>query len=157
MSSEKKHNGIISVWKFIFSIVIIVLHAKAVNFNKSNLLVTGGSIGVEFFFIVSGYLFGKKLIKDINTKEDKNIGSDTINFMKNKLKVFLPFTICSVIIGILALTFFHNVPVKPNINSIYDMFLLNMTGIKYRIINGPLWYISSMLIVMFLLYLGEDS
>ena len=58
----KRHNGIISFWKFIFSLLIVALH---LGIKHPNVLYRfkGGSIGVEFFFIVSGYLFCYKCLK----------------------------------------------------------------------------------------------
>ena len=61
---NKKHNGIISLWKFIFSLVIMIYHAK-IFFPEENIpIFRGGYIGVEFFFLVSGFFLAKKALKD---------------------------------------------------------------------------------------------
>lgn len=60
---KSKHNGIISLWKFIFCIVIIGFHLNAIqHYKNTNFGFLYGSIAVEFFFIVSGYLLAKKAL-----------------------------------------------------------------------------------------------
>ena len=86
---KNNHNGIISFWKFMFSLMMLALHLGILhpearyNFNS-------GSIGVEFFFIVSGYLFCKKYIKKSVLNNEK-IGKITIYFFITKIKRFLPY------------------------------------------------------------------
>lgn len=50
---KKKHNGIISFWKFMFSIMIVIFHSENLAFNTDYILFKDGAIAVEFFFIVS--------------------------------------------------------------------------------------------------------
>ena len=59
---KEKHNGIISFWKFIFSLLILALQGGMMR-KDAIYSFKGGSIGVEFFFIVSGYLFCHKCLK----------------------------------------------------------------------------------------------
>ena len=67
-SSNKKHNGIIGFWKFMFCILILLFHC-AEKMGKNGFF-ESGRIGVEFFFIVSGYLMTKKAL---NNEEDLKI------------------------------------------------------------------------------------
>ncbi len=55
----KKHNGVIGLWKFIFCLLIVVLHT---GIGIPNRIFKFGSIGVEFFFLVSGYLLAKSAV-----------------------------------------------------------------------------------------------
>ena len=50
----------INILKFIFSIVILLLHSKKLvsgELINATLLFPNGAIAVEFFFVVSGYYF----------------------------------------------------------------------------------------------------
>ena len=47
MNISKKENNSISFWRIIFTLLIVMLHCGYTQ---------GGYIGVEFFFLVSGFL-----------------------------------------------------------------------------------------------------
>ena len=149
--SIKKHNGIIGLWKFLFCIMIILHHGKDFNYENSRRLFVGGNIAVEFFFIVSGFLMTKSALNKKDYDKD-NLGKETFNFILKKIKVFLPYTITAGIILLIINNVFETISIRNNILSILDIFLIEMTGIKIKILNGPLWYISSMLICMAILY-----
>ena len=149
--SMKKHNGIIGLWKFLFCIMIILHHGKDFNYENSRRLFVGGNIAVEFFFIVSGFLMAKSALNKKDFDKD-NLGKETFNFILKKIKSFLPYTITAGIILLIINNIFESISIRNNILSMLDIFLIEMTGIKIRILNGPLWYISSMLICMAILY-----
>lgn len=88
----KKHNGIISFWKFMFSILILIFHCSD-RAKEGKVLFIDGRIGVEFFFIVSGYLLAKKAF---NNKENlDNIGKETFVYIWKKNKEFFSIYSCS--------------------------------------------------------------
>ena len=63
-----KHNGIIGFWKFMFCMMVLLLHCSP---NAKLKIFKQGYLGVEFFFIVSGYLMASNTLKQ---KENKEIG-----------------------------------------------------------------------------------
>lgn len=145
MIENKKHNGIISFWKFMFSILIVLFHCNEQILKKD--FFSAGRIGVEFFFLTSGYLMAKKAL---NKKEDiSNIGSETITYILKKIKAFFPYIIVTFIITL----FVRNIN-KPKeiINSIWNLLLLDMSGVRTTVVVGQTWYISAMLISMLILY-----
>ena len=74
--------------RLIFSILIVFFHANA--FWKG-IVFKGGYLGVEFFFILTGYLFAKNIDKYSNCDFD-TLGSETIKYLKSKIEgFFLPF------------------------------------------------------------------
>lgn len=147
---KTKHNGIISFWKFCFCLMIIIYHARLFANKNDFILFSKGSIGVEFFFIVSGYLMTKKALN--NNADIDNLGKETWIFILNKLKVLLPYIICGGLLSLIILNIYTNMSIYKNISSIWDILLLKMTGIKGTQINVPIWYLSSMLLCMFILY-----
>lgn len=69
----KKNYDSIDLFKFIFSILIVALHADALyDFSPlANAFVCGGiaRLGVPFFFVASAFFFFKKLVTWNNTKK----------------------------------------------------------------------------------------
>lgn len=78
MKKEQRY-GKISFWKFMFCLLITALHVGEL-YPESPWIFKAGSIGVEFFFLVSGYFFAKKFIY---YKNSKNLGEETFEFLKS--------------------------------------------------------------------------
>lgn len=83
---NNNHNGIVSLWKFIFAIVIMFFHTNGFYPNYQNPIFRWGYISVEFFFIISGFYFAKKVLKE--KYNNKSIGKETNQFTLKKMKVF---------------------------------------------------------------------
>lgn len=153
MAEKKSRNGTIDLFKFLMSLIVITFHFKNVV-NYENEWFTKGYIAVEFFFIVSGYLFAKSLKKFENT-ESPLVVKSSLNFMKKKYVGFLPYHIFTCIA-----TFIY-IAVKEGwvfadwieriITGLPDILLIQMGGMKRVDLLGHEWYISAMLIVMFIL------
>ena len=129
-SSNKKHNGIIGFWKFMFCILILLFHC-AEKMGKNGFF-ESGRIGVEFFFIVSGYLMTKKAL---NNEEG--------------LKAFFPYVIFPFIISFFVKGIYKADQIA---NSIWNLLLIDMSGVRSTTVIGQTWYISVMLISMLILY-----
>lgn len=147
---KKKHCGTISFWKFMFCLMIIIYHGNIFATGNENILFKYGSIGVEFFFIVSGYLLAKKALNE--TDESDNIGQDTVNYIMRKIKNFFPYIFICWIAGMIVKNVFDTMTLKDNVLAIFDITFMRMAGFKETVINGAVWYISAMLICMLVLY-----
>lgn len=65
--SKSKRNGAIDFWRFIFSLLIVFCHmtlCPSFYYNDVKWF-KSASIGVEFFFILSGFLMAKSSIKGL--------------------------------------------------------------------------------------------
>lgn len=145
-----KRNAIISLFKFVFSIIVVIYHGKKlVGINKFK-IATLGYFCVDFFFIVSGYYFYKSVLK-LNEKKNVNVYKENVNMIISKLKRFLPYTIISGFISIILFYLMKELKITNALMSIFNIFLVDMTGLRGYTINGAIWYISSMLIVFFVL------
>lgn len=147
---KSKHNGIISLWKFIFCIVIIGFHLNVIqHYKNTNFGFLYGSIAVEFFFIVSGYLLAKKAL---TMQYIQYVGETTKNYILNKIKKIFPYLLFSFIIGFIVTNIYGNYTKSQNINSVFDLFFMYCSGIKYVSMIPIVWYLSAMLIADIILF-----
>ena len=82
-NKEIRHNGTIALWKFIYCIMIIIYHTSLHIELEGKIDFKYGAIGVEFFFLVSGYLLGKKALNYKNL-EKQNLGEETFFILRIK-------------------------------------------------------------------------
>ncbi len=159
--SKAQKNGKIEFARFAFAIIIMLFHIGD-DLLPNSYRVFGnftffnhGFFGVEFFFIVSGYLMALSAFKTQNNVIP--LGKDTFNFLKKKLMAILPFHI--LVFGI---TFAYSLVVRLDegfdyvfkylIRVIPNALLIQRSGFKCSDVLGVEWYISDMLIAMFVLY-----
>lgn len=150
VKEKEKRNGIISLFKFIFSLIVVIYHGKKLVGIDKFKLARMGYLCVDFFFIVSGYYFYKSIL-NIKKKEKIDIYKENVKLILSKLKKFLPYTIISGFISIILFLFLKELKISNALMSIFNIFLIDMTGLVGYTINGPVWYISSMLLVFFVL------
>lgn len=152
-----KRNGKIELMRFVFCILIILYHihnridvpvAEGWSFFKE------GLIGVEFFFLVSGFLMAKSAKKQYDTP---HLTSSTVTFMKKKLMGILPYHIVTFLIAMVAYYIVRPVAnfeagAKRFFLMMPNFFLIQKTGIpKHEILTAE-WYLSAMLICMLVIY-----
>lgn len=147
---KKNHNGIISFWKFMFSLMIMALHSGS-YYPELKYHFSSGSLGVEFFFIVSGYLFCKKCLKYKNVNNE-DLGKESFLFLIKKIKSFLPYIIFLIVISIPCTLFFLRFNIADYVHSLYNILLLPVEGGVHQDVYALLWYISTMIIVQFFLF-----
>ncbi len=151
--SAKKHNGIISFWKFCFCMLIIIFHGNVFATNSREALFDKGAIGVEFFFLVSGFLLTKAAFRKNNQETNiQNLGKETLHFIWKKYLFFLPYVFFAGLINLVLKNICDDMSLTQNVLSIIDMLLLRMTGLKATVVLGQVWYISAMLLSMMALY-----
>ncbi len=144
-------NGKIDLLKFLFSIMVIIFHFGKGLYNYD--LFTKGYIAVEFFFITSGFLFAKSLAKYPYQKD--TFLKDSTLFMKRKFLSFFPYHLFFFIACFLYVVFDQHLGIRTGFSffcsTIPDLLMLQMGGISGLSLLRYEWYISAMLIVMFLL------
>ena len=83
IKKESKRNGIISILKFILSILVVIYHGKKISGISKFKIVPLGYLCVDFFFIVSGYYFYKSILK---LKSDTNIYKEIFTNWQGKVE-----------------------------------------------------------------------
>ncbi len=150
----KKRNGIISLWKFLFSIVIAFFHGSQFYNGERNPFFFGGYISVEFFFIVSGFYLAYTMLDSSGNKKDIN-QENALSFTWGRIKGFLPYIIIVFILSLIIIVPNREVPYKLSelVNSVWNLFLLRTAGFRSILLLGQFWYLTAYIISMSILYL----
>lgn len=153
-SYSTKRNPIVELARFAFSIMIMFWHARGYNGGGTpSFCGKMGYIGVEFFFLVSGYLVAAKAW---HQREQVYRGTDTLHFLGGKLKGLMPIYPIALIGGFVTTVILENISfrkaVKQLLLSLYDSSLLRISGISIVQFVGGSWYISAMLLGGIVLY-----
>ena len=84
VSQISSRNSTIDLLRIIFALLVVTVHCRGLLANHSWMF-DGGWIGVEFFFIISGYLMVASAVKaktcSLNQNEIFEVGTETIQFL----------------------------------------------------------------------------
>ena len=173
---RKQHNVTIDFLRFLFSVIVVLHHSRYV-LGDDNCYFLGGSLAVEFFFFVSGYLLlvgadkagrkngagyllpggvdmaGRTEAAGLDTK---GIGSETLHFILHKIRSFLPEFLIAWWIGFVLIGVVRQYGVLDYLkafgNDFWELTLVKMSGLFTHGIDGAMWYLSAMLLGMAILY-----
>lgn len=148
---NKKYNGLIDILKFIFSGLIVFSHGIFLANDGEKLIFGYGLIGVEFFFVVSGYLLMNTIYSNRPSLKE---------YIIKRLKGLYAYFIVSFIFCFfswLFLLIYNDHPEKwvlftYILKAPFELFFMSSSGISTAGINGTWWYISAMLFAEWLLY-----
>jgi len=145
----KSRNSSIDILKFIFSIAIVLFHFGR---HRDVNVLQGGYIFVEGFFMITGYF----MMNSVNKAKENSIGKDTLNFIKHKYLSFAPTLLASIIIAqIITIVIYHmsiSDIVLDLINIATEIVPLQSIGINGSALTAVAWYLSAMMIALFILY-----
>lgn len=154
---RKQHNVTIDFLRFLFSVIVVLHHSRYV-LGDDNCYFLGGSLAVEFFFFVSGYLLlvGADKAGRKNGAGTNGIGSETLHFILHKIRSFLPEFLIAWWIGFILIGVGRQYGVLDYLkafgNDFWELTLVKMSGLFTHGIDGAMWYLSAMLLGMALLY-----
>lgn len=168
MSEVKKssRNGKIELYRFIVSIYVLLFHFYKYLMQPVELtdnyefgFFLHGAMGVEFFFLVSGWLMAASVKKRINPDENGIVRfkpEDGLSFMKRKYLSIFPKHIIAFIISFEVVVICNDIEMRDLpmafINSIPNILLVQNTGLSISEPNHVEWYLSAMLIALAVLY-----
>lgn len=150
-----QRNLVIDFMKLVFVLCIFAGHINSLALRDEHIrpIMRLGFLGVEFFFIVSGYLMSMKIDK---LAVGKAVDKVTFDFLYRKISIFYPYYITAYIMGFIVLhcknTLDINVIIKHFIMSLPCLLQLSMAGISGYQVLAPTWFLSAMLISMLILF-----
>lgn len=148
----KRRNGEIEFLRFVFAIVIILRHISSVIYG----FFIRGSLGVEFFFIVSGYLMASTAKRKNDEGDTNKLGTETFQFIMHKYLGLMPEFVfawgASFVIAHLGKTITLSTIVNDIGVWIYLLIPVSMAGFTGGEFHMAAWYISAMLLAMYILY-----
>ena len=149
----KSRNLEIELLRFIFSVGIVLCHSNAFAVKGVATLFRRGMLGVEFFFIVTGYLMAFAVMRKNESFSWKN----TKAFLQKKIQAFGPDFVISFIIAFIVVFLYDGKYTLKALfilakNVIWEFSLVFMIGISSKHVNGGDWYLSAMLIALLVLY-----
>lgn len=159
--TKSRRNGRIEILRFVFAFIVLLHHSRYL-LGDDNCYFLGGSLGVEFFFIVSGFLMMNTVDRIVSSKNyntipvDRNLANETASFIKKKIQAVLPQFPIAWFIGLIFVIIIGKMSIVEAFEEFkedfWELSLLKMTGIYDGGLDGVMWYISSMLICMTILY-----
>lgn len=124
---DKQINFSLCLLKIVSMLLIINSHSDALYPSKISFLASGGAIGNELFFLISGYLF--------STKEGFR------NYCKNRfIRLYVPTYIVTIILLIL-----KEIPDKRSSISLLNVFHMFLWPTEY-------WFVSSIFVFGIIMY-----
>ena len=151
-----RRNGEIDFFRFIFAILVVFYHFNS-NFKFE--FFVNGYIGVEFFFVVSGYLMARHVsLRYVDTRDLNIIADETWSYLLNKTKSFYSYYISVILLQVIVRNIIvnHSGIAKLGYSFLQSIptFTLTFMGLNGSagFYVGNTWYLSAMLIAIFLLY-----
>ena len=158
-----KKNGKIELLRFWFSICVLCLHIQKYFPGEASLkegirfhFFPYGGIGVEFFFVVSGFLMAASVFYASEAQKSLPLGEATFRFFKSKFTSLIPMRLLAFVLLLVATVRVESwgfmTVVEKLIAYIPGFFLVQMSGLGEVYINHVEWYLSMMFIGMFIIY-----
>lgn len=138
----------IELWRFVFTSIVCLLHFEGAYVGwDSCYIFKCGYLGVEFFFILSGFLMMRH-----NRHNDDSSGE----YIIGRIKRFYPSLIISwsiiIIYRIVNSKWDFLTSINDILEHIWEYLLLSGIGMSWDTLNPPEWYISVLLITSYFLY-----
>ena len=166
-----KKNGKLEFYRFVFCLAILFYHMEKYLIGEPEYrgigfgLVSHGSMGVEYFFMLSGFFLAKTALKRHSALSgvplfSRESSSDSARFLLRKyLRIFPEHTVAFILTLIVNLFSRYTRGVLTPASSVFylidnffSFFLLQMSGLLYANANQIEWYLSAMLIAMAVIY-----
>lgn len=164
MLLKQGKNGKIELMRFVFCLAVLFRHINHDVWEASKAwgritFFKYGFMGVEFFFLVSGYLMAASIAKRAEREaggtpgRTQDLGVETVRFLGHKLSGILPYHIvCCALMIVVCLARYRAGYVKTLIDALPSLLFLQRIGIGGGQVLNVEWYIGSMLLAMLVIY-----
>lgn len=148
---KKARNGNIELLRFVFCVGVVLFHAWYVR---------RGYIGVEFFFIVTGYFLAEKICR-LNARETtcpslENAMKEATWDVLKRYRLIFPYFLVATVLGFIVRAYaqqWDSATILLNLQLIpADFLYLQNFGFSVASTTGVLWYLSAMTFAVWVLY-----
>lgn len=152
---KKTKNGRVELLRFLFSMGILLFHIQKRFSPEGIRIFPHGYIGVEFFFLVSGFLLAASAFakKDLSTEA---IGAETVKVVFGKIKKIFPYHIFAMILTIAVNAYFLEKTALDRFTYVVDswasVLFLQVFGFDSTWVNKLTWYLDVWLMVTFIFW-----
>lgn len=157
MSGQK--NAMIQVWRVVFAFLIFACHTGLLPWwTMEETLLRSASLGVEFFFILSGFLMLRSAERRPVCTPREEIGPETLRFLGKKWKAIFPVFLFAFVLEIIVSNVLPHSGSTGLMNYVYriwDLLFLRAVGLQGDSMTtavGASWYVMAMFTAMFILY-----
>lgn len=151
-----KRSGEIELMRILAAIAVMNLHTS--HYAGCIHLSPGGYVGVEFFFLLSGYLMAAHMQKNtLSAAAPMELCGETYQYIWRRLCSFWPELFIACCIGLGVFVWGHHMAVRESLRMALDtlmsnVLLLHMVSLAPRGVDAPTWYLSSLLLSSAILY-----
>lgn len=162
VSVKSERNYELDFLKLFFAVLVFIFHSRVFIGENTRISISGqlGAVSVHFFFVVSGMLMVRSILK--KDFSNSNTGKMSMLFVLNKYKaiaweinIALLIKLC---VDVILADSVKKVP-RLLVCVFPELFMITRSGVSIEY-NGVTWYLSAMLLVMlpivYLLYTKID-
>ena len=145
----KQKNAYIELLRFTFAVLICLYHWNKGHFQ-------GAYVGVQFFFVLSGFLLAKNYFDNRNILKRQDIYKNCLNFLKTRIIRYYPHFIFSLIVlSVIKVAILKLMTFNEFLKSLFwEATFLQNIGITAsgNLINPPTWFLCAVVICGYVIF-----
>lgn len=153
--AHSKRNNALEFYRFVFVAFIFLMHFRSYgNFSFDKNYFSAGYLGVEYFFILSGFFMMQRIENKFKTRQaDFSAEKSTVSFFVSRVKRLYPLYISALVFFLAVVKIVnHDYSLYSHIkNGLSDFVMLQVFFAKEPV-NLHLWFVSGLLWGSFLAY-----
>ncbi|MDD6572313.1 MAG: acyltransferase [Thermoflexaceae bacterium] len=146
-----KKNAEIELYRFLMILGVAILHFSE-DYNAK--VFYGGYLGVDFFFILSGYFLMIHFYRHYNSEESPVTGA--VSYLAGRIKKLYPPYLLAIILMTVVCWIFAGFGLKKLFLLIYEnrwqFLMLHSVGMPTLCIIRSVWFLSPLIILSYLIY-----
>lgn len=153
---SKRDNLEIECYRIFFTISVAVLHFSE-DYTGTRGIIPGGYLGVDFFFMLSGYLMMKHWVK---SQKQGSAFSNTFRYFSHRIKRLYPPYLVATIVMLLVQWSFEGFGIRELASYLWrirwQLVCLHFLGMPAEFNMRSVWYISTLIFLTWIIFFLID-